>query len=443
MGSYLPKKVSPAALRDWKACRSFGALAVVAFALTVSTTSLQSVIANGDTRTLSFFHTHSKESLTVTFKVNGRYDEAGLAKINHFLRDWRNHKETKMNPHLFDILWEVNRDTGGKQPIQIISAFRSPETNEMLRSRSSGVAKHSQHTLGNAIDFRIPDVALNDLRAAGLRLQRGGVGFYPGSDFIHMDTSSIRHWPRMNRDQLARVFPDGKTVHVPTDGVPLKNFQQAAAEIQQRGQFGERTRTQVASASPAPDGNGLQRFISSIFAANSVANKPEQDAEDETPAPQQQPPARIQVASASPQTILPPAATRQQQQQPKERLNWQAGPQPVNAPQEPSEETTASTLAYANPRERNVPPQAQGSLAAVPLVSGAHTIPAGFARANGLSQFKHPEHVKGFTAPVRAMVENRFQEFLPEQSSADGFQRNRPQVSVVGFEPTRTATATR
>jgi uncharacterized protein YcbK (DUF882 family) len=266
----LPQTASAASTRDRKACRTLGAIGAATLALTLSTTGLQDVIANGDTRTLSFFHTHSKESLTVTFKVNGRYDEAALAKINHFLRDWRNHQQTKMNPHLFDILWEVNRDTGGKEPIQIISAYRSPETNSMLRSRSSGVAKFSQHIQGNAIDFRIPGVSLADLRAAGLRLQRGGVGFYPGSDFVHMDTSTIRHWPRMTRDQLARVFPDGKTVHVPTDGVPLKNYQIAAAELQQRGQFGERPATQVASA--APDQNGLQRFISSLFGSNSVAN---------------------------------------------------------------------------------------------------------------------------------------------------------------------------
>ncbi|MBK8009199.1 MAG: DUF882 domain-containing protein [Rhizobiales bacterium] len=438
----MPGKAFAAAL-CWKGCRSLGAIGATAIALTLSTTSLQNVVANGDTRTLSFFHTHSKESLTVTFKVNGRYDEAGLAKINHFLRDWRNHKVTKMNPHLFDILWEVNRDTGGKQPIQIISAYRSPETNEMLRSRSSGVAKHSQHTLGNAIDFRIPDVALAELRAAGLRLQRGGVGFYPGSDFVHMDTSSIRHWPRMTRDQLARVFPDGKTIHIPTDGVPLKNFQVAATEIQQRGQFGERTRTPVTTASVAPEANGLQRFITSIFSANSVANKTEQqEAEDETPAPQHQqtPPARTQVASASPQPILP-AVARQQQEQ-RERLQWQTGPAPVNAPLEPSEETTgATTLAYANPRERNLPQpaQPQGTLTAVPLVAGAHQVSAGFAHANGPNEMKHPEQMRGFAAPVRAMVENRFEEFAPQQVAAVGFQRDRAPVNVVGFEPSRAA----
>ncbi len=410
--------------------------------MTLSTTSLQGVVANGDTRTLSFFHTHSKESLTVTFKVNGRYDEAALAKINSFLRDWRNHKETKMNPHLFDILWEVNRDTGGKQPIQIISAYRSPETNAMLRSRSSGVAEFSQHMRGNAIDFRIPDVALADLRAAGLRLQRGGVGFYPGSEFVHMDTGTIRHWPRMTRDQLARVFPDGKTVHVPTDGVPLKNFQLAAAEIQQNGQFAERPRTRVAAAAAAPDQNGLQRFISSIFASNSVANPPEQDQEEDA-APQQQPqPARTQVASASPQALLP-AVARQQQQQ-RDRLQWQTGPQPVNAQQNASNETTASTLSYANANQRTFLPEQrpQAQLAAVALVAGAHVVPAGFTQP-ALIEMKAPTNAKGFATPVRAIVDNRFSEFAPSQLATTTFQRNTVPVHVVGFEPAATRAAAR
>jgi uncharacterized protein YcbK (DUF882 family) len=440
----LPKTASAAASRDWKACRSLGAIGAAAIAITLSTTSLQSVVANGETRTLSFFHTHSKESLTVTFKVNGRYDETALAKINTFLRDWRNHKETKMNPHLFDILWEVNRDTGGKQPIQIISAYRSPETNAMLRSRSSGVAEFSQHMRGNAIDFRIPDVALADLRAAGLRLQRGGVGFYPGSEFVHMDTGSIRHWPRMTRDQLARVFPDGKTIHVPTDGVPLKNFQVAAAELQKRGQFGEdqRSDTQVASASVTQQPSSLQKIISSIFAANSVANPPEQDPEEDA-IPQQQPqtpPARTQVASAAPQPLLP-AVARQQQQQ-RDRLQWQTGPQPVNAQQNAADETTGSTLAYANANPRNFPPETrpQAQLAAVPFVAGAHVVPAGFAQP-ALIEMKHPASTRGFAAPVRAIVDNRFSEFAPNQLATSTFQRNPVPVVVVGFEPTTRAAA--
>jgi len=199
--------------------------------------SVHDATALNETRTLSFHHTHSEEDLTVTFKRDGRYDEQALKQLNHYLRDWRTQDETVMDRHLFDILWEVYRDVDGKQPIQIISSYRSPATNAMLRRRSSGVARFSQHMLGHAMDFFIPGVPLEQIRYAGLRLQRGGVGFYPtsGSPFVHLDTGSIRHWPRMSHDQLAKVFPDGRTVHVPTDGVPLKGYELARADIEKRG----------------------------------------------------------------------------------------------------------------------------------------------------------------------------------------------------------------
>jgi uncharacterized protein YcbK (DUF882 family) len=201
--------------------------------------SVHDATALNETRALSFHHTHSGEDLTVTFKREGRFDEEALKQLNHFLRDWRTQEQTTMDPHLFDIIWEVYHDVDGKKPIQIISAYRSPQTNAMLRHRSahSGVARFSQHMLGHAMDFYIPDVPLEQIRYAGLRLQRGGVGFYPtsGSPFVHLDTGNIRHWPRMTRDQLVRVFPDGRTVHVPSDGVPLKGYELARADIEHRG----------------------------------------------------------------------------------------------------------------------------------------------------------------------------------------------------------------
>ncbi|MBR0800204.1 DUF882 domain-containing protein [Bradyrhizobium jicamae] len=199
--------------------------------------SVHDATALNETRTLSFHHTHSGEDLTITFKRDGRYDEAALKQLNHYLRDWRTQDETVMDRHLFDILWEVYRDVDGKQPIQIVSSYRSPATNAMLRRRSSGVARHSQHMLGHAMDFYIPGVPLEQIRYAGLRLQRGGVGFYPtsGSPFVHLDTGSIRHWPRMTHDQLVKVFPDGRTVHIPTDGTPLKGYELAKADIERRG----------------------------------------------------------------------------------------------------------------------------------------------------------------------------------------------------------------
>jgi hypothetical protein len=142
-----------------------------------------------------------------------------------------------MDPRLFDVVWEVYQDVGGKAPIQIISAYRSPKTNSMLRRRSRGVAKFSQHMLGKAMDFNIPGVSLEKIRVAGLRLQRGGVGYYPtsGSPFVHLDVGNVRHWPRMTHDQLVRVFPNGRTVHVPSDGRPLRNYALALADVERRG----------------------------------------------------------------------------------------------------------------------------------------------------------------------------------------------------------------
>jgi uncharacterized protein YcbK (DUF882 family) len=212
-------------------------LGVASMLLLAGAGSVHDATALNETRTLSFHHTHSDEDLTVTFKRDGRYDEEALKKLNHFLRDWRSQEQTTMDRRLFDILWEVYRDVDGKKPINIISSYRSPATNSMLRRRSSGVARFSQHMLGHAMDFYIPDVPLEQIRNAGLRLQRGGVGFYPtsGSPFVHLDTGSIRHWPRMSHDQLARVFPDGRTVHVPSDGNPLRGYELARADIEKRG----------------------------------------------------------------------------------------------------------------------------------------------------------------------------------------------------------------
>ena len=199
---------------------------------------LQNAVAEGETRTISMHHVHTNEDITITYKRDGRYDEAALEKLNWFLRDWRRGKETRMDPHLIDLLWEVQRETGSKQPINVVCGYRSPETNSMLRRRSRGVARFSQHILGHAVDFYIPGVPLQELRVIGLRLQRGGVGFYPtsGSPFVHMDTGGVRMWPRMTRDQLLHVFPDGRTVYLPSDGRPLPGYALALAELKKRGQ---------------------------------------------------------------------------------------------------------------------------------------------------------------------------------------------------------------
>jgi uncharacterized protein YcbK (DUF882 family) len=247
--------------------------------------SVKDATAQNETRTLSFHHTHSGEDLTVTFKRNGRYDQDALKKLNHHLRDWRSQDETTMDPKLFDILWEVYRDVDGKQPINIISAYRSPQTNAMLRRRSGGVARFSQHMRGQAIDFFIPGASLAEIRAAGLRLQRGGVGFYPtsGSPFVHLDTGSVRHWPRMTHDQLVAVFPNGRTVHVPSNGTPLKGYDLAVADIERREKSGE-----------ASSSRGGKSFLAALFSSKSN----DEDEEEKVASP---PPKDQKVAQAVPQ----------------------------------------------------------------------------------------------------------------------------------------------
>jgi uncharacterized protein YcbK (DUF882 family) len=230
----MPGRIARKALSVCLPLRAAPCAGLAALGLIVSTSSLQTVVANGDTRSITLQHTHRDDGITVTFKRDGRYDQDGLNKLNYFLRDWRNDDQIAMAPQLFDILWEVYREVDAKTPIRIVSSYRSPATNAMLRRRSRGVAQFSQHMLGKAIDFNIEGVAIEDLRVAGLRLQRGGVGFYPGS-FVHMDVGSVRHWPRMTHDQLARVFPSGRTVHVPSDGQPLPGYALALADIEKRG----------------------------------------------------------------------------------------------------------------------------------------------------------------------------------------------------------------
>jgi len=193
--------------------------------------------ASAETRSLKLYYLHTKEKAEIVFKRNGRYDQAGLNKLNRFLRDWRRNEPTKMDPRLFDLVWEVYRQSGARDYIHVVSAYRSPATNEMLRRTRGGQAKKSQHMLGKAMDFFIPGVKLTTLRASAMKMQGGGVGYYPksGSPFVHLDVAGVRAWPRMSRQELVRLFPDGKTLHLPPDGKPLPGYQTAMAEYKRRG----------------------------------------------------------------------------------------------------------------------------------------------------------------------------------------------------------------
>jgi uncharacterized protein YcbK (DUF882 family) len=247
-------------------------------------------------RALYLYYTHTKETARIVFKRDGKYVQSGLNELNQFLRDWRRNEPTKMDPRLFDLIWEVYQEVGASQPVNIVSAYRSPKTNAMLAEKSSGVADNSQHMRGTAMDFFIPGVPLAKLRAVAMSKQVGGVGYYPtsGSPFVHLDVGSVRAWPRMTRAQLKEIFPDGRTMHLPTDGKPLsqEGYNIALAEWKQchaypcngRGSSG----TMVADAA---GGNG-KTLMDVLFGGKPAS----------APAPVVAAAAPVQVAAVAPQT---------------------------------------------------------------------------------------------------------------------------------------------
>jgi uncharacterized protein YcbK (DUF882 family) len=150
----------------------------------------------GGFRALEFLHLHTGERLEVEYFSAGQYVPDALQAVNHLLRDFRTGDVAEMDPGLLDVLHRLRETTGSQQPFQIISAYRSPQTNEMLRGRNarSGVATTSLHMRGQAMDIRLGDVALTDLRDAAMSLQAGGVGYYAKSNFVHVDTGRVRSW---------------------------------------------------------------------------------------------------------------------------------------------------------------------------------------------------------------------------------------------------------
>ena len=215
---------------------------------------------------------HTKESLTVTFKRDGKYDQEALKKLNHFMRDWRADAETKMDPALIDLIWTLHKQLGSNEPVHLISGYRSAATNASLRKKGGGQAKKSQHIQGRAADIHFPDVAVKTLRNSALVHEVGGVGYYPtsGVPFVHVDTGHVRMWPRIPRLELAALFPDGKTGYLPNDNKPItrQDYKLALAK-------GLVNNTMIASAAPA----------AKIKPAEVVAQA-EFDAENEVDTPQ-------------------------------------------------------------------------------------------------------------------------------------------------------------
>lgn len=138
-------------------------------------------------RNLSLYNLHTKETFEGIYWREGEYNEKALKRLTYVLRDWRNQKEHPIDPKLFDVLYRLNEKLGTKEEYQIICGYRSKETNEMLRAKSSGVAKNSLHCCGKAIDLRLHKTSLKDLRDTARALKAGGVGYYPKSNFVHLD----------------------------------------------------------------------------------------------------------------------------------------------------------------------------------------------------------------------------------------------------------------
>lgn len=288
-------------------------------------------------RTIALYNIHTKETTTVLYKKDGQFIQSALEKINWAFRDWRKDEATRMDPTLVDLLWEMHAELGSREPIHIISGYRSRGTNDMLRKTVGGQASESRHILGKAADVHFPDVPLKALRYSALVRERGGVGYYPTSaiPFVHVDTDRIRHWPRLPRYELALLFPNGTTKHQPADGgaITIEDVRVAKARhqdlaVQVAAFHTGRARGQPGIAVAALGGNpqGAAEKSPAASATRVAALEPrllEQPRAVDRPAPlratrpsagdQQKLTAMLQSASfpAEPRLVSPPApATR-------------------------------------------------------------------------------------------------------------------------------------
>jgi uncharacterized protein YcbK (DUF882 family) len=172
-----------------------------------------SAMSGGETRTISLYHVHTGEKLTVTYMVNGHYVPSAMKQINHLMRDWRKNQTITIDPKTIDLVWELHADLGSKAPVHIVCGFRSSATNAFLKRSGRNVARKSQHILGKAIDIYFPDVSTLKMRNSALVRQVGGVGYYRSAGgptgFLHVDSGRVRHWgPGISAREMASIFRD-------------------------------------------------------------------------------------------------------------------------------------------------------------------------------------------------------------------------------------------
>jgi len=169
--------------------------------------------SGGETRTLSLYQVHTKESITITYMKGGKYIPSAMKKLNYFLRDWRRNEVITISPRTIDLMWELHADLGSSRPIHIVSGYRSPKTNAFLKKIGRNVARKSQHMVGHAIDLYFPDVPTVKIRNSALVRQVGGVGYYRSgggpTGFLHIDSGRVRHWgPAISQSQMAQIMRD-------------------------------------------------------------------------------------------------------------------------------------------------------------------------------------------------------------------------------------------
>lgn len=193
MGDTVPRGVMNRRKIDRRAFLKLGALATVAGFSPVSAFGAINRFAL-PVRSLSLYNTHTGEALDTDYCVRGRYFPEALQRIDHILRDHRTGEVVSIDPGVLDFLHAISRKLGTRGPFHIISGYRSPATNVKLHARSKNVATNSLHVRGKAVDIRLPGVHLRSLRRVALDLSRGGVGYYPKSDFVHVDVGRVRFW---------------------------------------------------------------------------------------------------------------------------------------------------------------------------------------------------------------------------------------------------------
>lgn len=183
---------------DRRAFLGFGVVAAAAALSPLKASAAPAAVPSKPVlRSLSFFNTHTGERLKTTYCCDGRYEPDALKEVNQILRDWRSDEIKPIDPKLLDLLHELSGTLETDSPFHIISGYRSPHTNQLLRNRggaNTGVASTSLHMVGKAIDIRVPGVKLDQLRGAARSLKLGGVGYYPSSNFVHVDTGRVRFW---------------------------------------------------------------------------------------------------------------------------------------------------------------------------------------------------------------------------------------------------------